>query len=92
MTLLLTEEDVRVLLDMPTALEAVEESFRLQASGDAWSHPRRRFAMPERVYLNYMAAADRQAVGWARNSIRPHGEEPGFWWCSIARTRANSRR
>lgn len=59
MTLLLTEEDVRVLLDMPTALEAVEESFRLQASGAAWCHPRRRFEMPERVYLNYMAAADR---------------------------------
>ena len=58
MTLLLTEDDVRVLLDMPTALEAVEESFRLQASGDAWCHPRRRFQMPERVYLNYMAAAD----------------------------------
>jgi alanine dehydrogenase len=59
MTLLLTEEDVRVLLDMPTALEAVEESFRLQGAGDAWCHPRRRFEMPERVYLNYMAAADR---------------------------------
>jgi alanine dehydrogenase len=63
MTLLLSEDDVRVLLDMPTAIEAVEESFRRQASGDDWCHPRRRFELPNRVFLNYMAAADRQG-GW----------------------------
>ena len=63
MTLLLSEDDVRVLLDMPTAIEAVEQSFRRQAAGDAWLHPRRRFELPDRVFLNYMAAADR-ADGW----------------------------
>jgi alanine dehydrogenase len=63
MTLLLSEDDVRLVLDMPTAIEAVEQSFRRQAAGDAWLHPRRRFELPERVFLNYMAAADR-ADGW----------------------------
>ncbi len=63
MTLLLSEDDVRVVLDMPTAIEAVEQSFRRQAAGDAWLHPRRRFELPGRVFLNYMAAADR-ADGW----------------------------
>jgi alanine dehydrogenase len=62
-TLVLSEDDVRVVLDMPTAIEAVEQSLRRQASGDAWLHPRRRFELPERVFLNYMAAADR-ADGW----------------------------
>ena len=33
MTLLLTESDVRGLLTMPIALEAVEESLRLQGNG-----------------------------------------------------------
>ncbi len=63
MTLMLTEEDVRVVLDMPTTIEAVEESFRRQAAGDSWPQPRRRFELPDRVFLNYMAAADR-AGGW----------------------------
>jgi len=62
-TLVLAEEDVRVVLDMPTAIEAVEQSFRHQATGDGSLHPRRRFEMPDRVILNYMAAVDR-AVGW----------------------------
>ena len=63
MTLVLSEDDVRVALDMPTALEAVERSFRSQAAGESMVHPRRRFEMPDRVFLNYMAAADR-ADGW----------------------------
>lgn len=63
MTLMLTEEDVRVVLDMPTTIEAVEESFRRQAAGDSWPQPRRRFELPDRVFLNYMAAADRVG-GW----------------------------
>jgi ornithine cyclodeaminase/alanine dehydrogenase-like protein (mu-crystallin family) len=62
-TLVLSEDDVRVVLDMPTAIGAVEQSFRSQAAGDATLHPRRRFELPERVFLNYMAAADR-ADGW----------------------------
>ncbi len=63
MTLVLSEDDVRVVLDMPTAIEAVEDSLRRQAAGDAWLHPRRRFELPDRVFLNYMAAADK-AGGW----------------------------
>jgi alanine dehydrogenase len=68
MTLLLSEDDVRVVLDMPTAIQAVEQSFRRQAAGDAWLHPRRRFELPERVFLNYMAAADR-ADGWMGRKV-----------------------
>ncbi len=63
MPLMLTEEDVRALLDMPAAIRAVEESLLRQAAGDGWIHPRRRLALPERVFLNYMFAADQKA-GW----------------------------
>jgi len=57
-TLVLTEDDVRIALDMPTALVAVEDSFRHQANGKTLLHPRRRFELPERVFLNQMGAAD----------------------------------
>ena len=63
MALLISEDDVRVLLDMPTTLEAVEDSFRLQAAGEGWSQPRRRLELPDRVFLNYMVGADRKG-GW----------------------------
>jgi ornithine cyclodeaminase/alanine dehydrogenase-like protein (mu-crystallin family) len=42
MTLLLTESDVRTLLTMPLALEAVEESLRRQGNGELALQPRRR--------------------------------------------------
>lgn len=58
MTLVLTEEDVRIALDMPTAIDAVEDSFRHQADGKTLLHPRRRFELPNRVFLNQMGAAD----------------------------------
>ena len=58
MALLLTEQDVRTLLTMPMALEAVEEVFRRLAEGTAELHPRRRLQLPERSFLHYMAAAD----------------------------------
>ena len=63
MPVILTEQDVRALLDMPTAIRAVEESLTRQAAGDGWIHPRRRLALPDRVFLNYMFAADQKA-GW----------------------------
>jgi alanine dehydrogenase len=63
MALLISEDDVRILLDMPTALEAVEESLRLQAAGEGLSQPRRRLELPDRVFLNYMVGADRKG-GW----------------------------
>jgi alanine dehydrogenase len=63
MPVILTEQDVRALLDMPAAIRVVEESLQRQAAGDGWIHPRRRLALPERVFLNYMFAADQKA-GW----------------------------
>lgn len=61
MTLLLTESDVRSLLTMPLAIEAVEASFRRLAEGRASVHPRRRLHVPDKSYLHYMAAADAEA-------------------------------
>ncbi len=58
MALLLSEADVRAVLTMPVALDAVEQAFRHLADGKALLHPRRRFALPEKVFLHYMAAAD----------------------------------
>jgi len=56
MTLLLKEADVRALLTMPMALEAVEESLRQQGNGELSLHPRRRLKLPDNALLHYMAA------------------------------------
>jgi len=61
MPLLLTEGDVRSLLTMGLALEAVEESFRRLADGAGIVQPRRRLNVPGKSYLHYMAAADSAA-------------------------------
>jgi alanine dehydrogenase len=58
MALLLTESDVRQILTMPLALEAVEDSFRRLANGTAILHPRQRLHITGQSYLHYMAAAD----------------------------------
>ncbi len=58
MALLLTEADVRALLTMPVALEAVEAAFRRLADGVAAVHPRHRLHLEGFSYLHYMAAAD----------------------------------
>ncbi len=58
MTLLLHENDARKLLTMPLALDAVEESLRRLAAGQAILHPRRRIEIPGKAFLHYMAAAD----------------------------------
>jgi alanine dehydrogenase len=58
MTLLLSEVDVRALLTMPLAVEAVEESLRLQGNGKLSLHPRRRLKLPDHALLHYMAAGD----------------------------------
>ena len=58
MTLLLSEADVRAVLTMPIALEAVEHAFRHLAEGHAVLHPRRRIEVPGKNFLHYMAAAD----------------------------------
>jgi ornithine cyclodeaminase/alanine dehydrogenase-like protein (mu-crystallin family) len=58
MTLLLREKDVTELLDIQTAMEAVEEVLRDQGEGRAINRPRYRVAMPA-SQLHVMAAGDR---------------------------------
>src|ERR1700692_1660383 len=58
MPLLLSEADVKTLLTMPLALEAVEGSFRRLADGTAVLQYRQRLRVPGKTVLNYMAAAD----------------------------------
>jgi ornithine cyclodeaminase/alanine dehydrogenase-like protein (mu-crystallin family) len=57
MTLHINELEVRSLLTMAMALEAVEENLRKQARGEVVVQPRRRFELPKGFY-HYMAAAD----------------------------------
>jgi len=59
MALLLSEADVRKLLTMPMALEAVEDGFKRLADGTGVLHLRQHLNLPEKTYLHYMAAADR---------------------------------
>src|SRR6202051_3419827 len=58
MTLHISEAEVRVLLTMPMAVDAVEEISRKQAAGEVVVHPRRRFELPGGGFFHYMAAAD----------------------------------
>jgi alanine dehydrogenase len=58
MTLHISEAEVRALLTMPMAIDAVEEVSRKQASGEVVVHPRRRFEIPGGNFFHYMAAAD----------------------------------
>ena len=58
MPLLLTEADVKSLLTMPVAIQAVEDSFRRLGDGSALLHSRQRLHLPSKSYLHYMAAAD----------------------------------
>jgi alanine dehydrogenase len=58
MTLHISEAEVRQVLTMPTALEAVEEISRKQAADKVLVHPRRRFELPSGGFFHYMAAAD----------------------------------
>jgi alanine dehydrogenase len=57
-TLHINEAEVRAVLSMPQAIEAVEDISRKQASGEVVVHPRRRFELPGGGFFHYMAAAD----------------------------------
>jgi alanine dehydrogenase len=57
MTLHINETEVRSVLTMAMALEAVEDSLRKQGRGEVVVQPRRRFELPNGFY-HYMAAAD----------------------------------
>src|SRR5438128_12541606 len=59
MALLLREEHVTELLDIETAIAAVEEVLRDQAEGQATNRPRYRVAMPA-SQLHVMAAGDKR--------------------------------
>lgn len=62
MTLHINEAEVRQLLTMPMALEAVEEISRRQAAGRAVLHARRRFELPAGGgFFHYMAAMDTES-------------------------------
>jgi alanine dehydrogenase len=61
MTLHISEAEVRALLTMPMAVDAVEDISRKQANGEVVVHPRRRFELPGGRFFHYMAAADYSA-------------------------------
>jgi ornithine cyclodeaminase/alanine dehydrogenase-like protein (mu-crystallin family) len=61
MTLHISEGEVRSILTMSMAIEAVEEISRKQANGEVIVHPRRRFELPAGGFFHYMAAADFKA-------------------------------
>src|SRR5574340_660352 len=58
MTFHINELEVRQVLGMAHAIEAVEEISRKQSSGEVVVHPRRRFELPGGGFFHYMAAAD----------------------------------
>jgi alanine dehydrogenase len=58
MTLHISEAEVRSLLTMPMAIDAVEDISRKQANGEVVVHPRRRFEFNKGNFFHYMAAAD----------------------------------
>lgn len=64
MVLLLTERDVKTLLTMEIALEAVEEAFRGLADGSAINQPRRRIETGGgRLHFMASAVGSRKALG-----------------------------
>jgi ornithine cyclodeaminase/alanine dehydrogenase-like protein (mu-crystallin family) len=58
MSLHINEKEVRLVLSMAVALEAVEESLKRQGNGEVVVQPRRRFELPSGGFYHYMAAAD----------------------------------
>jgi len=60
MTLHIKESEVRQILTMAMAIEAVETVSRKQAEGQVVVHARRRFELPA-GYFHYMAAFDKEA-------------------------------
>jgi alanine dehydrogenase len=61
MTLHIDEAEVRQLLTMRMAINAVEEVSRKQGAGAVIVHPRRRFELPNGGFFHYMAAMDTEA-------------------------------
>jgi alanine dehydrogenase len=61
MTLHINEAEVRQILTMKMAIDAVEEVSRKQSAGIVVVQPRRRFELPNGGFFHYMAAMDREA-------------------------------
>jgi len=61
MTLHMNESEVRQLLTMPMAIDAVEDISRKQAQGNVLIHPRRRFELGDGGFFHHMAALDKAA-------------------------------
>jgi alanine dehydrogenase len=57
-TLHINESEVKRVLTMPLAIDAVEEVSKRQAAGEVLVHPRRRFELPGGAFFHHMAAAD----------------------------------
>jgi len=75
MALFLSEADVRSVLTMPLAMEAVEGCFRRLAERMAQTQPRRRLHFAEKSFLHYMAASDAGAgyLGMKLYTTSPKG-------------------
>ena len=74
MTLLLTETDVANLLDMPSALEAVESVLRQHAEGQASNHARRRVSLPgSGLNVMFAGAPEFNALGLKAYTIARGG-------------------
>jgi len=58
MALHISEAEVREVLNISVAIEAVEKISRKQAIGEVIVHPRRRFELSGGGFFHYMAAAD----------------------------------
>ena len=58
MTLHINEAEVKRVLTMPLAIDAMEEVSKRQAAGEVLVHPRRRFELPGGAFFHHMAAAD----------------------------------
>ena len=61
MTLHINESEVRQLLTMPLAIDAVEDISRKQDHGNVLIHPRRRFELGDGGFFHLMAALDKEA-------------------------------
>jgi len=57
-TLHINEAEVKSVLTMQLAMEAVEVVSKRQAAGEVLVHPRRRFELPGGAFFHHMAAAD----------------------------------
>ncbi len=75
-----TEEQVLAALDMPTAMDLVEQAVSRMADGISDNHPRRRVQMRNRTLLHYMAAGDNQIhrVGLKAYASNPAVGAPNF--------------